>query len=239
MKLTFKQENITKYFKHQGIIDFEVEMKRIERERLLDLKRRKELEWQGRRELKKKEVTNKVAKEIVDNIAEEAWRNLEANKMEKKIIRLEKAAFCTLTARTSNWRITDPEPTSSPKRKRGQDWHTGCTTLKKIRGWGGEGPSSQTKPVVGNTPPPAQPNKKIEEKPAKGGPKKSSTPPKKMPQVKTRKWMKGKNGLYRWVTSLKSIASIEPTTKRGPSQSKETFGNGGTDGSAAVIIVRK
>ena len=180
-----------------------------------------------------------MAEELVDKIAEEAWKKLEANKIEKKNIRLEKAAFCTLTARTSIWRITDPEATSSPKRKREQDWHTGDTTLKKFRGWGGEGPSSQTKPVVGNTPPPAQPNKKIEEKPAKGGPKKSSTPPKKMPQVKTRKWMKGKNGLYRWVTSLKSIASIEPTTKRGPSQSKETFGNGGTDGSAAVIIVRK
>ena len=232
MKLTFKQENITKYFKNQGKIDFDLEMNRIEKERLLDLKRRKELAWHARREEKRKEVTNDVAEELVDKIAEEAWKKLEANKAEKKSIRLEKAAFCTLTARTSNWRITDPEATSSPKRKREQDWHTGDTTLKKFRGWGGEGPSSQTKP------------EKIEENQAKGGPKKSSTSPtnnknKKMPQVKTKKWMKGKNGLYRWVTCLKSIASIEPTTKRGRTQSKENFGNGGTDGSAAVIIVRK
>ena len=56
-----------------------------------------------------------------------------------------------------------------------------------------------------------------------------------MPQVKTKKWMKGKNGLYRWVTSLKSTASIEPTSKRGQTQIKDTFGNGGTDESAAGI----
>ena len=76
--------------------------------------------------------------------------------------------------------------------------------------------------------------KNIEEKLSKGGPEKTP-PPKKMPQVKTKKWMKGKNGLFRWVSSLKPGISIKPNQTEGvKKQGKEFFGNCGGDGPAAV-----
>ena len=43
-------------------------MKRLEKERLLELKRLKELEWFVKRKEKKKEVANKIAKEYVNKI---------------------------------------------------------------------------------------------------------------------------------------------------------------------------
>ena len=202
-------------------------MKRIENERLFELKRLKQLEWLDKRKEKEKEVASKVAKE------HELKRN-------SKNIRLEKAALCTLTARTSTWRISD-SGAASPKRKREGDWHTTSTPLKKLRGWGGGGP----KPIlnlpectVAKYPPPPSRNQvqeNIEEKHSKGGAEKTP-PPRKMPQVKTKKWMKGKNGLFRWVSSLKPGISSKPNQTEGVNKQnkKQIFGNCGGDGPAAV-----
>ena len=89
-KIKFKQENISKYFKSQEVIDFDKEMKRLEKERLLELKRLKELEWFVKRKVKKKEVANKIAKEYVNNIIEEAWDKLKMKSIQRKNIRLKK-----------------------------------------------------------------------------------------------------------------------------------------------------
>ena len=52
-KMKFKQNNINAYFCSKTTIDFELEMRRLEREKLLEMKRRKELAWtERRRELK-------------------------------------------------------------------------------------------------------------------------------------------------------------------------------------------
>ena len=67
-------------------------MKRIEKERLFELKRLKELEWLDKRKEKEKEVASNVAKEYLNNIIEEVWDELKRN---SKNIRLEKAALCT------------------------------------------------------------------------------------------------------------------------------------------------
>ena len=78
--------------------------------------------------------------------------------------------------------------------------------------------------------------KNIEEKYTKRGPEKTP-PPRKMPQVKTKKWVKGKNGLFRWVSSLKPGTSVEPNQTKGvKNQCKEIFGKLGGDGPAAVEI---
>ena len=71
--------------------------------------------------------------------------------------------------------------------------------------------------------------KNIDEKHSKGGPEKTP-PPKKMPQVKTKKWMQGKNGLFRWVSSLKPGISTGGLKSNG----KKFFEKGRGDGSAAV-----
>ena len=213
-------------------------MKRIEKERLFELKRLKELEWLGKRKEKEKEVASNVAKEHLNNIIDEAWDELNKN---SKNIRLEKAAFCTLAARTSTWRISD-SGAASPKRKREGDWHTANTPLKKLRGLGGGG-SILNLPecTVAKYPPPPSSSqvqdkiKNIEEKVSKGGPEKTP-PPKKMPQVKTKKWMKGKNGLIRWVSSLKPGIYIEPNQTEGvKKQGKDIFGKCGGDGPAAEV----
>ena len=78
--------------------------------------------------------------------------------------------------------------------------------------------------------------KNVEEKYTKRGPEKTP-PPRKMPQVKTKKWVKGKNGLFRWVSSLKPGTSVEPNKTKGvKNQCKEIFGKYGGDGPAAVKI---
>ena len=52
-KMKFKQNNINAYFCSKTTIDFESKMRRLEREKLLEMKRRKELAWtERRRELK-------------------------------------------------------------------------------------------------------------------------------------------------------------------------------------------
>ena len=43
MKFKFKQNNINAYFNNKATIDFDLEIQRLERERLLEMKRRKEL----------------------------------------------------------------------------------------------------------------------------------------------------------------------------------------------------
>ena len=43
--LKFKQINISAYFSSTKTFDFATEMRRLEKERLLELKRRKEMEW--------------------------------------------------------------------------------------------------------------------------------------------------------------------------------------------------
>ena len=196
----------------------------------------------------------------VNDIIEVAWDELKMKSIQRKNIRLEKAAFCTLAARTSTWRISDPEA-ASPKRKREGDWHGKSTPLKKLKGWWGEGPKNHTKPTkisskiaskiealnlpectVAISPPspirnPVQQQiKNIEEKYTKSGPEKTPQP-RKMPQVKTKKWVKGKNGLFRWVSSLKPGTSVEPNQTKGvTNQYKEIFGKYGGDGPAAVAI---
>ena len=77
--LKFKQKNITAYFRTRGMIDFGIEMQRLEKERLLELKRRKEMAWVERRKAKKEH------KELL---------------MGQKNDRLDRAAMSTLSERT-------------------------------------------------------------------------------------------------------------------------------------------
>ena len=56
VKFKFKQHNINAYFSSTANIDFDLEMRRLEREKLLEMKRRKELAWTERRREKKKEL---------------------------------------------------------------------------------------------------------------------------------------------------------------------------------------
>ena len=90
-------------------------MRRIEREKLLEMKRRKELAWTERRREKKKEL-------------------------ELRRMRLERAVFSTLTARNGNWSIREKEGVQSTKRSRDSDWLT--TPSKRSRGDRGRGKES-------------------------------------------------------------------------------------------------
>ena len=105
--MKFKQNNINAFFCSKTTIDFELEMRRLEREKLLEMKRRKELAWtERRRELK--------------------------DEQEQRRMRLERAAMSTLTARTGHWSIREEGGVQSPKRRRDSDWLT--TPSKRIRG---------------------------------------------------------------------------------------------------------
>ena len=107
MKFKFKQNNINAYFNNKATIDFDLEIQRLERERLLEMKRRKELAWTERRREQREEL-------------------------EKRRMRLERAALSTLTARTGSWSIREEGGVQSPKRRRDSDWLT--TPSKRSRG---------------------------------------------------------------------------------------------------------
>ena len=82
--LKFKQMNISAYFSSTKAIDFDTEMRRLEKERLLELKRRKEMEWVERRK------ANKEKEELL---------------MGQKKGRLNKATMSTLSSRTQAWSL--------------------------------------------------------------------------------------------------------------------------------------
>ena len=115
-KMKFKQNDINAYFCSKTTIYFELEMRRLEREKLLEMKRRKELAWtERRRELK--------------------------DEQEQRRMRLERAAISTLTARTGHWSVREEGGVQSPKRRRDSDWLT--TPSKRSRGGRGRGKKNQ------------------------------------------------------------------------------------------------
>ena len=63
--LRFGMESVTKYFKRQEIVDFEMEMAALRKEKRMEIKKRKELPW---RKKKEEYALRNVAKDwIIEN----------------------------------------------------------------------------------------------------------------------------------------------------------------------------
>ena len=62
--------------KSKSLIDFEIEIQELERERLRDMKKKKELEWQERKIAEVHRKAAEWATQTLDIITEEAWARL-------------------------------------------------------------------------------------------------------------------------------------------------------------------
>ena len=207
--LKFKQMNISAYFSSTKTIDFDREMRRLEKERLLELKRRKEMEWVERRK------ANQEKQELL---------------MGQKKVRLNKAAMSTLSSRTQAWSLREDGDHQSPKRMRDSDWLTAASKRQKKDGGSvsrsllllsappmlsaGMSPSSMPDTLPDMLPDiPTSLNmvkspvqaKIIHFENAKnvGGPKKAPKNSKVL-NVRTKKWVKKKNGMFGWVSSVQA-----------------------------------
>ena len=158
----------------------------LEKERLLELKRFKELEWTERRR------ANKEQKEQL---------------RKEKQTRLDKAAVATITARTKGWSMKEKDKdytgtgTSSPKRKK--NWDPPTTPSKRLRN-AGQVDSTIPANRTTLTAPRSQIQAKIaifENGSKEGGPQKAP-PTKKALSIRTKKWVKKKNGMFGWISCI-------------------------------------
>ena len=137
---------------------------------------------------------------------------LEAREETRKSKRLEKAGLKTLTARVNNWSLSNQEEGGESGRKRRQEQsHTDSPSKRKRElnksnqmegkhaSTGDGGRRLMSNQTEGD--PEEQVKHEVQKLKVKTVPKRKPT--KSTPQVKTRKWVKKKNGLFGWVTSVK------------------------------------
>ena len=166
---------------------------------------------------------------MVEEIVTTSWEILESNAQEKKEKRLETAGWKSLTARVSNWKIEDDcKDKHQSDKKRMKEWQHTDSPSKKARGGKGVRQGSMTtSPDL-----PAEkkgPVKAIEAKTDSGGPKKPQN--NKKLQVKSKKWVRKRNGLFGWVSCIqaeKGGTQASPGTlySRGNNLKMEMVGTG-------------
>ena len=137
---------------------------------------------------------------------------------EKKQKRLETAGWKSLTARVSNWKLEDDSKDkhqSDKKRRKGWE-HTDSPSKKARGGKGVRQGSTTTSPDL-----PAEKNgpvelriKAIEAKTNSGGPKKPQI--NKKLQVKSRKWVRKRNGLFGWISCIQAEKGGTQATQASP-----------------------
>ena len=78
-KFKFSKNTITNYFTKKSIFNFENEMKALEKERRLEIQRRKKLEWKSKRETYewKKAVKVMLLEMLLDNVVDQGNRSVE------------------------------------------------------------------------------------------------------------------------------------------------------------------
>ena len=201
-----QEKRITKYFRSKDAIEFDKEIRELEKENLQERKRRKELQWLDKRKEEGHRKAAKWAANTMDLIVTEAWIRIVQLEEKRKLIRLETAGWKTITARIRNWTLSNREEVKEPQRKRRKDQSHADSPSKKKRESNQQGLQSDEKHVS---------NQEGEHK-ARGvrsktnqlektAPKKKTTtsgPKIRIPQVKTKRWLQKKNGLFGWITSI-------------------------------------
>ena len=197
------------------------------------MKNRKENAWKERRQKESARQAKIWAEGTLDQIFDQAWEELKTNSEERKKERLDIAGWKSLTAKVKNWKVTENHIKSDQKRRK--DWqHTDSPSKKSRGGKGGGGTTAPTSPLHQCTLP------TIETKTDTGGPRKPQD--KKKLQVRSKKWVQRKNGLFGWVSCVqaeKGGMQASKVTPRifhsgGVANSKNISNNedGGTGGSA-------
>ena len=231
MKFTFNQTKIHQFFKSRELIDFDKEIKKLEKEMLLEKKKMKEKEWLERKREEKRKQANIWAGEIVERVTSEAWVILLNNEEKIRASRLELAGWKSVIARVQNWTLADSnhdEETGQTRKRRMDNLHMdspskklrgkqaeisnhqattlhqvvkvhSCTGKHASTGVGGK-ISSLNQPTLPSEKRTVQP--KIDLSETKLAPKSAPKSKKLQLQVKKRKWVKKKNGLFGWVTSI-------------------------------------
>ena len=190
------------------------------------MKMKKENAWKERRLKETARKTKIWAEGILDKIVNQAWEKIKANTEEKKKNRLEIAGWKSLTAKVKNWKVT--EKYTLPDKKRRKDWQHIDSPSKKPREGKGEEDTTLKLPEnvrlrEGHSPPAAPTG--LETKTDTGGPKKPQVI--KKLQVRTRKWVKKKNGLFGWVSCVQAEKGRLQASKASP----RTLHSGGVENS--------
>ena len=183
---------------------------------------------------------------MVEEIVTTSWEILESNEQEKKEKRLETAGWKSLTARVSNWKLEDDakDKHQSDKKRRKEWQHTDSPSKKARCGKGVMQGSTTTSPdLLAEKKGPVQSIiKAIEAKTDSGGPKKPQN--NKKLQVKSKKWVRKRNGLFGWVSCIQAEkggtqapqSSLGTLYSRGNNLKNGNGGKGGTAGDNIRIM---
>ena len=154
---------------------------------------------------------NICAGETLEIITSEAWMMLLSKEDKRRSSRLELACWKSVTARVEHWTLTDSnqkEETGQARKRRMNNPHTDSPS-KKIRGKQGTTSIKEAHENIENIEISNHQETNLPQiaKVHSGTVKHASTgvggnPKKNQLQVKTRKWVRKKNGLFGWVTSI-------------------------------------
>ena len=130
-----RQTVLETYFRNKKAIDFDIEMKMLEKERLLEKKKKKELEWRERKKEKLRRTAKMMAEYILIEVTNAGAEAIKKKAEEERKKRKQKADTESTTFKLKRMKI------SSPKKRKSlfeAEHDRADTPSKKLRG-GSEG----------------------------------------------------------------------------------------------------